>query len=323
MPIGICPTVDFVFKQLFGNPKHSRIAIHFLNAILQHLLKVNKIVFRNPIQEQETEDDKLSILDILATDEHGRTFIIEMQTSVPAGMGQRLTYYTACEYVDQLGKGQDYVSLRPVISICVLTDPMFRKVPELHLHFALRSETGVMLTEDLQVHVLQLSNLRVTEENLRYASPLEQWSYFLLRAETLTMDEIKRLLPDEIFSEAASVLDVVAKTPEQKQRYEARLKFLRDEAARTRSAREEGFEEGIEQGIQQGIDQGIEQGIEQGIVKGIVKGIERGELFGRIKTLQGLVGAVESTREELSDYSDEQLTTLLEQLRDQLRSRKI
>jgi flagellar biosynthesis/type III secretory pathway protein FliH len=88
-------------------------------------------------------------------------------------------------------------------------------------------------------------------------------------------------------------------SPEQKQRYEARLKFQRDEAARARSAREEGIEVGIE------------------------KGIERGELFGRIKTFQGLLGLVESTREELSDYSDEQLTTLLEQLRDQLRSRNI
>jgi len=146
---------------------------------------------------------------------------------------------------------------------------------------------------------LQLSNLRVTEENLRYASPLEQWSYFLLRAETLTMDEIKRLLPDEIFSEAASVLEVVAKTPEQKQRYEARLKFQRDEAARARSAREEGIEVGIE------------------------KGIERGELFGRIKTLQGLVGATESTRAELSECSEEQLKMLLEQLQDQLRNRNV
>ena len=312
MPIGICPTVDFVFKLLFGNPKHSRIAIHFLNAILQHLLKVSELVFLNPIQEQETEDDKLSILDILATDEHGRKFIIEMQTSVPAGMGQRLTYYTACQYVDQLYQGKNYASLRPVISICVLTDPLFRKVPELHLHFVLRSESGVILTEDLQVHVLQLSNLRVKEENLRDASPLEQWSYFLLRAETMTMDEIKRLLPDEVFSEAASVLDVVAKTPEQRRRYEARLKFQRDEAARAITS-EEAREQGRLEGRLEGIDEGIE--------KGIVKGIERGELFGRIKTLQVLVGVGESTREELSNYNDEQLTTLLEQLRDQLRNR--
>ena len=80
--------------------------------------------------------------------------------------------------------------------------------------------------------LLQLSNRRVKEEYLLDATPLQQWSYFLLRAEKLTMDEIKGLLPDEVFSEAASVLDVVAKTPEQRRRYEARLKFQRDEAAR-------------------------------------------------------------------------------------------
>ena len=196
----------------------------------------------------------------------------------------------------------------------MLTEPLFRKVPELHLHFVLRSETGVILTEDLQVHVLQLSNLRVKEENLRDASPLEQWSYFLLRAETLTMDEIKRLLPDEVFSEAAGILDVVAKTPEQKRRYEARLKFQRDEAARALTS---------EQAREQGRLEGRLEGREEGRLEGIDVGIERGELFGRIKTLQGLVGVAESAREELSDLRDEQLTTFLEQLRDQLRNRNI
>ena len=156
--------------------------------------------------------------------------------------------------------------------------------------------------------LLQLSNRRVKEEYLLDATPLQQWSYFLLRAEKLTMDEIKGLLPDEVFSEAASVLDVVAKTPEQRRRYEARLKFQRDEAARAITS-----EEAREQGRLEGIDEGIEKGIE--------KGIERGELFGRIKTLQGLVGVEESTREELSEYSNEQLRTLSEQLRDQLRNR--
>ena len=121
------------------------------------------------------------------------------------------------------------------------------------------------------------------------------------------MDEINRLLPDEVFREAASVLDVVANTPEQKRFYEARLKFQRDEAARARSARDEGFEEGIEKGIE----------------KGIETGIEKGEIFGRIKTLQGLIGVVESSREELFEYSVEQLTTMLEQLRDQLRNRSL
>ena len=34
MPLGIDPKVDFAFKMVFGNPKHTRVTIHFLNAVL-------------------------------------------------------------------------------------------------------------------------------------------------------------------------------------------------------------------------------------------------------------------------------------------------
>jgi len=34
MPLGIDPKVDFAFKLVFGSPDHTRIAIHFLNAVL-------------------------------------------------------------------------------------------------------------------------------------------------------------------------------------------------------------------------------------------------------------------------------------------------
>ena len=112
------------------------------------------------------------------------------------------------------------------------------------------------------------------------------------------MDEIKRLLPDEGVSAAASVLDDVANLPSQTRLYEARLRFQRYEAARARASEAAG-EEGFELGF------------------------ERGELFGRIKTLQEYFGAVESTRAELSNYSDERLQALLEQLRDQLRNRNV
>ncbi len=44
---------------------------------------------------------------------------IEMQTSLPAGMTQRLTYYVAALYAGQLSKGQKYSRLRPPISNCV------------------------------------------------------------------------------------------------------------------------------------------------------------------------------------------------------------
>ena len=76
----------------------------------------------NPILDRESNDDKLSVLDILATDEHGRLLNIEMQTSLSAGLTKRLAYYASCLYVSQLTEGAGYAVLRPAISICVLTD---------------------------------------------------------------------------------------------------------------------------------------------------------------------------------------------------------
>ena len=64
--------------------------------------------------------------------------------------------------------------------------------PDLHLAFALRTEKGLTLTDDLQVHLLQLSKLTVPVQNIRNASPLEQWASFLLHVEHLTLDEVQQ-----------------------------------------------------------------------------------------------------------------------------------
>jgi hypothetical protein len=70
--------------------------------------------------------------------------------------------------------------------------------------------------------------------------PVERWAYFLQNAEQLTPEEIRQLFPDQEFSEAAGVLEMISRTPEQLMAYNARLKFQRDEAARIQLARQEG-----------------------------------------------------------------------------------
>lgn len=93
MLIGIRPTVDFAFKQMLGNPDHPAVTIHFLNAVLGDHPRIVNVKILNPFLERESIGDKLSILDILAEDDHGRKLNIEMQTTIPLGMTQRLTYH--------------------------------------------------------------------------------------------------------------------------------------------------------------------------------------------------------------------------------------
>ena len=82
-------------------------------------------------------------------------------------------------------------------------------------------------------------------ENVYNSLPAERWSYFLRNAEQLSQTEIRRLFPDEEIVEAAGLLEMISQTPEQRLRYNARLKFQRDEEARVLKAREDGLREGV------------------------------------------------------------------------------
>ena len=76
------------------------------------------------------------------------------------------------------------------------------------------------------------------------ASLIEKSSSVLLNAENRTRDEIRGLSPEIEFRAAAGVLNMISRSPAQRQLYEARLKFQRDEAARLEAAFNQGLEEG-------------------------------------------------------------------------------
>ena len=139
---------------------------------------------------------------------------------------------------------QDYGSLRQSISICVLNQPLFPEHPALHLDFRLRERSGLILTEDLQIHLLELTKLRRTHENILRAPPVEQWAWFLLFGGTLTYDELCRLLSIPEFIEAAGILEMIQQTPEQNHLYSLRLKAQTDEASRLESTRIEALMQG-------------------------------------------------------------------------------
>ena len=287
MGIGIKPTVDYAFKRLLGSPEHTDITVHFINAVLGGSPQITEVELLNPILGKETAEDKLAILDVRARDDHGRWLNIEMQTTVPAGLPQRLAYYVSSLYVSQLGEGEEYVGLRPAVSICLLDQVLFREVSDPHLDFRLRDDRHQLsLTDDLQVHLLELPKYNPKSEDLAAASQLEKWLYFFRFAADLNLNEIDHRLSDDAFHEAAGVLEMISRTPKERELYEARLKMERDEAARLLGAR------------------------------------ELGRLIGVIQTLQQLLNMDISPSEELEIQADESLTALVDNLQSRLRDRE-
>jgi predicted transposase/invertase (TIGR01784 family) len=235
----------------------------------------------------------------VAEDVLGRKFNIEVQIALPAGMAKRMVFYTAETYVRRLQQGQNYTDLLPSISICVLAGALISQPAKLHLDFRLREESlPLTLTDDLQIHFLQLNHLQVTAETLYNASPVERWCWFLRHVQELTTEQVGLLLPDQEFTEAAKVLDMIAQTPEQLQEYNARVKAQRDEEARIIYAQQ----------------QGIEIGEARGEARGEQRGIRRGLLQGQILTLQQLLRLPTCTEEQFAACDIDQLTHMLTQL---------
>ena len=174
----------------------------------------------------------------------------------------------------------------------------------------------------IQIHVLELTKLTATRDNLKSAAPAERWAYFLLNAENLTVAEIRDLFPEPEFAEAAGVLEMIKDNPDQMSDYISRLKYKLDEGWRIESTRAEALREGREEGLKEGREEGREQGREQGLKEGELKGKSVGELIGQIVILQELLGMTVPGREELSYYDAIQLKDLCSQLRLQLRSRQ-
>ncbi len=304
MAIGISPLVDYAFKLMLGSPEHSGITVHFVNAILGGQPEITQVAFRDSIPGIRSNDDQVSVL---ATDAKGRRLNLEILTSVPSELPQRLTYCAAASFTGLQDETLTYQTPRPSITICVLSGALSSSQPSLHLDFRMRdSISNLAATDDFQIRILQLQHLQITAESVWNATPMEQWAYFLANVETMVVEDVQRLFPDKVFQEAFGVLEMISETEAQLLAYHARMKKQYDEEGRLLQARRDGPDEGRRQGME----------------IGEARGVEIGRIRGRVSLLQELLGLRVWTAEEFAACDDAQLKVMSEQLETKLRTRE-
>ncbi len=137
--LGIDPKVDYAFKYLLGRDATRTLLIDVLNKVLDPPpgREIQGVELLNPFNLQEALDDKLSILDIKVRDQSGRLFNVEMQMLAYPDYQKRVLYYWSKLYQQQLHEGENYIALRPTISISFLNHVLFPQVPDHHLRFHL------------------------------------------------------------------------------------------------------------------------------------------------------------------------------------------
>jgi len=251
LPKILPPKNDFVFKALFGDKRNVNTLIAFLDVVLKK--KIKKIDFCDPINKQRSEADKLSILDVKVELDDGEIVNVEMQSRYFKDMRKRITHYS-CELItDQLGSGDDYGMIKPVISVAVVKKSLIKESRKCHNVFSMLEEEEKFEFNGLQkIHILDLSRIK-TEKN----ETLADWLTFIDSEKE--EDFMKVAKKNEAINLAFEELKALSNNKEQRMLYQARLRMLRDGRAELKDEFEKGEKRGIQKGKAEGITEGMQK----------------------------------------------------------------
>ncbi|OCL26022.1 transposase [Orenia metallireducens] len=255
------PRVDFAFKKLFGSEENKDILISFINSVLDKEEQIKDLVLKNPYNSKNFKNDKLSILDVKAVDEKGNWYNIEMQITDQDYYDKRALYYWARLYTGQLESGINYDKLEKTIVINVLNFDCLDEEDYHNIYKLFNSKSKEELIDHLEIHFIELEKYNKDLSEMQTA--LDRWTEFLKRAHEYNKDWIPAQLAEvKSIEKAIKVLDAMYLNEDERELYEARLKWLRDEEMALKKAEEKGREEGRREEKKEMVNNLLKLGVE-------------------------------------------------------------
>ncbi|KAA9002386.1 Rpn family recombination-promoting nuclease/putative transposase [Paenibacillus spiritus] len=232
------PRVDFVFKRIFGSENNKDVLLAFLNRIFTEAGEppLTEIILMNPYTDKDDPLDKQSIFDVYAKTAEGKLIDIEMQLFNKYDIEKRTLFYWSKRYASQLQEGEKYQELKKCVTINIL-NYAFLSNDEYHNIFHLREDrTLIPLLDDIEVHFLELPKL---DDVIPSNGGLENWLLFLKGVDTTHWEVLKMNEPG--LEKAMDTLQYLSQDSEARRLYEARQKYLHDEASMLGSAEMAGI----------------------------------------------------------------------------------
>lgn len=291
----ISPKVDIAFKKIFGVEENKDLLISLINSIVGDEDQIVDVTLLNPYNSKNFKQEKLSILDIKAKGKDGKRYNIEIQISDEADYDKRALYYWAKLYTEQLREAEDYSLLSKAIGIHILNFTSILDVDKYHNVFHItEKESGHIFFKDLELHTIELKkfskngNEGLDDIVAKVKTSLDIWMAFLTRHDLLNEDRLPSKLDSPSLKKAIHVLDFMNFNVEEREAYEAHLKWLRIEANTLKKYESKGFFEGITKGLAEGEAKGRAEGEAKGRAEGIAEGEARGRKIAMLGLAQEL-----------------------------------
>jgi len=251
LPEILSPTVDIIFKILFGDERNRDILADFLSAVLGFKVSQTSITLLDPHLQRDSPEDKLGVLDMKLKLRGGKYVNVEMQVGKLKNIRHRVEYYINNMLVRQLGKSNRYEKLRPVVAIVIVAEGnMLPETKRFHSEFGTLEKTELYELHGLRtIHTLELPKLPEGANG-----KLEDWLKFIKSEKKEEYMAVAQ--KSKPMKRALEVLEEVSADQRLRDQYFYRKIAKMDEIARLDYARDEGMEMGmakvfalIEQGL--------------------------------------------------------------------------
>lgn len=233
---------DDVYREVFS---HENVRKQFLSDVLELPLEsIRTVRLVTPHLWKRYRRQKLGILDMALELDDDAKVNVELQVRRQKHWVKRELFYLARMYEEDLRGGQDYSRLKRCISIGIL-DFRLLEGESYHSVYRLRDEKGVELTEQWEIHIIELG------KNL-HGDRMDGWIR-LFNAES--MEELDMLAAkNKGLAEAAEVIKRMSLGKALRYRYEAHLKAVRDRYGEDEYIRDLGKAEGKAEDVMQLLD---------------------------------------------------------------------
>ncbi len=253
------PSMDFVFKRLFGAEESKDSLISLLNAIIKSDSPIKNIELKSPDLEKQHIGDKFCRLDIKAKTDKGEIINVEIQVRDEYNMVQRTLYYWSKIYSDQLGESENYKNLARTVCINILN---FKLLDNDRYHNTYRLKeitTNEELTDIEEIHFIELPKSKeIKSEEVNNIDSLLKWIEFIKEPESETVRILE--LTDESIRKAKTQLYKLSLDKKTIEQYRLREKAMYDEISALENSREKGLKEGVKIGKEEGLKEGEVRG---------------------------------------------------------------
>ena len=247
------PKEDFIFKMIFGSEENKSILISLLNSILKERPYIKDVKLENNEISKIFKDSKSSRLDILAVDDNGIKYDIEMQCRKTKDIPNRAVYYASKLFTKDLKENDDYNKSR-VISIWIFAENVTNRksaISEALMTFQPNKEDKYeILTDNIRIIYLELRKYLINSYN--YNDKLTKWVDFLTNPIKLDRNTVE----DKDIEKAIKTLDYISTNDEERLIIDKIIEGRNDYYSAKNIAREEGREEGLKEGLDKGLKEG-------------------------------------------------------------------